>query len=113
MWKFTEYQSGSCIVFSHIENYPYYYVYANEAIRRDVSIDLEVWLNHNKLPEWARNLKRHPEFNYIAIGEDNIEIIATGPMVLPPDDNGSMNWQQSNDPVHIQQRIDLIERLLD
>jgi len=61
-----------------------------------VCIQLENWLNHQLVPEWARYLTLIGEVNGClprATGPDGIDITIIGPMVLPENDNGRLNWQ--------------------
>ena len=89
------YQSGTVIVTSHEPNTPHFYVYGyDDNHRRNIAVDLEIFLNHCKqLPEWVYGLYRHPDDPTTLIDGKGISISMVGPMVLPENDNGALNWQ--------------------
>ena len=62
MWQMQSYGSGTVIVKSEYSDYPHLYVYGyDENHRREIAIDLEIFLNHaRKLPDWVNGLQFHP-----------------------------------------------------
>jgi hypothetical protein len=64
------------------------------------------------MPLWALELKRHPDTDTSLITDSGISITATGPMVLPENDNGALNWMQSTSDEHKEARDRLIDNLL-
>jgi len=109
-WHFESFGSGTHIVKSVDANYPYCYVYADN--RRDVCIDLENWLNHAKIPEWANTLKVSDHGEDYLVGDFGISITIIGPMVLPPNDDGRLNWQTCPSENSKKLRRQLRDRLL-
>ena len=86
-WVVQTYMSGTHIVTRNMIDEPHYYVYADK--RYQVCCELRDWLNGKiKEPDWLKSLQYHPNTKETCIGEDGIDIAATGPMILPPDDNG-------------------------
>ena len=95
MWQMQSYGSGTVIVKSEYSDYPHLYVYGyDENHRREIAIDLEIFLNHGrKLPDWVNGLQFHPNDENTLYDGKGISISAVGRMVLPPDDNGALSWQ--------------------
>ena len=106
-WGTITYQSGTHIVkkYDDIQT-PHYYVYADE--RYKVCKELQNWLNWGNDPDWRAKLTRCTDES--VDGPDGIHISAVGPMVLPKNDNGALNWQI--DPNKKQDRIKLIDKLM-
>lgn len=114
-WYVECYGSGTVIVKTNNHNIPHFYVHAtetnNDVIRRNTAIDLEVWLNHGRMPVWVNTLQLGSEtYEYLTNGDD-INISVVGPMMLPENDNGALNW--ISDISHDSQlmRLNLIMRL--
>jgi hypothetical protein len=107
-WETLTYQSGTHIVkkYDDIQT-PHYYVYADK--RYEVCKELQNWLNWDNDPDWRAKLVRCSSEG--VDGPDGIHIYATGPFVLPPADNGTLNWQV--DPNKKQDRIELIDKLME
>jgi hypothetical protein len=113
-WKYEFFPSGTCIV-TRNDGGPHYYLYGgyghdrSEEFRIDATRDLCAWLNgERQAPAWARTLKRESPTE--VTGACRIKILATGPMRLPPDDNGRLAWrEESRDD---EARAALIEDLL-
>lgn len=115
MWQMQSYGSGTVIVKSEYSDYPHLYVYGyDENHRREIAIDLEIFLNHGrKLPDWVNRLQFHPNDENTLYDGKGISISAVGPMVLPPDDNGALNWQVDMSDKAKYDRKFLINRIFD
>ena len=115
MWQMQSYGSGTVIVKSEYSDYPHLYVYGyDENHRREIAIDLEIFLNHaRKLPDWVNGLQFHPNDENTLYDGKGISIQAIGPMVLPPDDNGALNWQVDMSDKAKYDRKFLINRIFD
>jgi len=105
-WGVTIYQSGTHIVTRNNPTKPHYYVHADD--RRKVCVGLKEWLNGGESPEWRKSLRRSGKES--VTGPNGIDIYATGPFILPPDDNGALNW--GIDPAKELDRVELIDRLI-
>lgn len=115
MWQMQSYGSGTVIVKSEYSDYPHLYVYGyDENHRREIAIDLEIFLNHGrKLPDWVNGLQFHPNDENTLYDGKGISIQAIGPMTLPPDDNGALNWQFDMSDKAKHDRKFLINRIFD
>lgn len=115
MWEVITYTSGTVIVKSELPDCPHLYIHGrNDNQRRDIAIDLSVFLNYGRtLPEWAQSLKYDGDIKTHLIGSDSISINAIGPMILPEDDNGALNWQNDNSDKAKSDRVELIKRIVD
>ncbi len=115
MWQMVSYTSGTVIVRSEHSDYPHLYVYGyDDNHRREIAIDLEVFLNHaRKLPDWANGLQFHPTSETTLYDGKGISIKAIGPMILPPDDNGALSWQSDMSDKAKRDRKFLINRIFD
>ena len=118
MWKVESYLSGTVIV-TNVEDptSPHFYVYgktgSTESERYNIAIDLATWINYaTRMPLWALELKVHPDTNTCLITDSGISITATGPMVLPENDNGALNWMESYSDENKYAREQLIKNLL-
>lgn len=109
-WEVRIYESGTHIVTRNNLRKPHLYVYADK--RRDVCHELKNWLNGNKEPEWLQHLKIHKDSKEACIGPDGIDISAVGPLILPDNDNGKLNWQTDMSKKAKQDRVELIDKLL-
>ena len=90
-WATRMYTSGTHIVTTG-GHHPHYYVYADK--RYEVCKQLENYLNGGPRPDWMDQLEIHPDTEEACTGPDGIDISAVGPMILPADDNGALNWIQ-------------------
>lgn len=112
-WTNIAFQSGTQIVTSQTEGEPHYYVYGGESsddpYRYQVCKDLCKFLNYGERPSWIETLERMRPDN--AVGENGIHITAVGPMILPPNDNGRLNWQTDQSEESKQKRERLIDLL--
>jgi len=106
-WETITYGSGTHIVTRNDFEKPHYYVYADK--RYEVCKELEAWLNGGPDPRWRFKLVRWTDES--VKGPEGIHIYTTGPFILPPDDNGALNWQV--DPDKKQERMALIDKLLE
>lgn len=92
-WRHMSFQSGTQIVTTNLEGQPHYYVYADE--RSKVCDEFVAWLNDGERPVWADSLVIS-ETETECLGQEGIRILAVGPMILPPGDNGRLQWQQDS-----------------
>ena len=96
-WHTRSYGSGTRVVVSDDPESPHFYIYAgyshNEGYRDQVSDDLCEWLNGGRDPVWRSTLKQASAQDS-AVGNFGISLRATGPMRLPPNDNGRCLWQE-------------------
>lgn len=115
MWQVVSHQSGTVIVTSNQNDYPHLYIHGNDDNqRREIAIDLSVFLNYGRaLPEWAKSLKYDGDDKTHLVGSDSIYIRTVGPMVLPEDDNGALNWQTDKSDKAQSDREFLINRIVD
>lgn len=112
MWMVESYGSGTVVVTG--ESGMYFYVRANdEKYRREVAIDLEVYLNHNRVPAWFETLAMRDGSETEIVGTKGISLAVSGPMVLPEDDNGKLNWVQDGSIKAVTERSRLINRIMD
>jgi hypothetical protein len=108
-WVHQAFQSGTEIVKDfNTAGKPHYYVYADN--RHIVCEELADYLNEVSKPPWIEKLQRTGE--EYCDGPDGIHILAVGPYVLPPDDNGALAWQQDDSEKKQKERIKLIDRLV-
>ena len=86
----------------------------DENHRREIAIDLEIFIKQaRKLPDWVNGLQFHPNDENTLYDGKGISIQAIGPMVLPPDDNGALNWQVDMSDKAKYDRKFLINRIFD
>ena len=109
IWEVRSYQSGTYIVTRDNGN-PHYQVYADE--KMEVCNQLQMFLNTNIRPSWLKELKFYQETKEACIGPNAIYISATGPMFLPQDDNGELNWQIDMSIKMVNKRKNMIKKLL-
>jgi len=111
VWHVNMYQSGTHVVTTDNIDKPHYYVYAEK--RYEVCNQLCDWLNGKiEEPEWMKDLKINPKSNESCTGPNGINISAVGPMVLPKDDNGRLNWQTDMSEKMMNERIKIIDNLI-
>lgn len=71
--------------------------------------DLAIFLNGGPRPTWMDTYRREgPTYVKNSLGGT---ITATGPMVLPPNDNGRLAWVEDNSEQSVNDRVSLVERL--
>jgi hypothetical protein len=109
VWEVSRFHSGTHIVAKDVGE-PYYYVYADE--RYQVCGQLQVFLNGGVEPDWMEELLIENYSGESCVGPNGIMITAVGPMVLPEDDGGRLNWQTNMSSEMINKRKELIRRLV-
>ena len=112
VWFHQSYQSGTQIVTCSTKE-PYYYIYGEDDKHRSlICKDLVAWCNGGDRPAWLEDLVLSDEENEV-IGHSDLRIFTTGPMVLPPDDNGRFNWTRCESANSKRKRKALIDAILD
>lgn len=109
-WAVAMYQSGTHLVTRNDYANPYYYVYADK--RYEVCEQLSDWLNNGIVPEWANGLKVADDYEFAVVGDEGIHITVIGPMVLPKNDNGNLNWREDDSDCAKKERTKLVTFLL-
>lgn len=119
-WHTQSFQSGTVIVQGSYD-YPWLYVhYASDISKHNISEeesdrkryelakDIEQYFNGGKRPTWLTDWSRKDTHYESPLGGT---LTPTGPMILPPNDNGRLAWTTDESEIAVRHRKEMLQYL--